>query len=53
MNGKEIIEKLGFTNNALKYHNKNIYAKLGVTSRKELMQYAAILKQKNHNKTIS
>ena len=50
---KEIIEKLGFTNNALKYHNKNIYAKLGVTSRKELMQYAAILKQKNHNKTIS
>ena len=51
--GKEIIEKLGFTNNALKYHNKNIYAKLGVTSRKELMQYAYILKQKNHNKTIS
>ena len=47
--GKEIVEKLGFTNNALKFHNKNIYAKLGVTSRKELMQYAVILKQRNRN----
>lgn len=44
---KGIIEKLGFSNNALKFHNKNIYAKLGVTSRKELMQYAVILKEKN------
>lgn len=47
--GKEIVEKLGFTNNALKFHNKNIYSKLGVTSRKELMQYAVILKQRNRN----
>ncbi|MBU5451205.1 response regulator transcription factor [Acetivibrio sp. MSJd-27] len=47
--GKEIVEKLGFTNNALKFHNKNIYSKLGVTSRKELMQYAVILKRKNNN----
>ena len=47
--GKEIVEKLGFTNNTLKFHNKNIYAKLGVTSRKELMQYAVILKQRNRN----
>lgn len=47
--GKEIVEKLGFTNNALKFHNKNIYAKLGVTSRKELMQYASILKQRKLN----
>ena len=48
--GKEIVEKLGFTNNTLKFHNKNIYAKLGVTSRKELMQYSVILKQRNCNK---
>ena len=48
--GKEIVEKLGFTNNTLKFHNKNIYAKLGVTSRKELMQYSVILKQRNYNK---
>ena len=47
--GKEIVEKLGFTNNALKFHNKNIYSKLGVTSRKELMQYAVILKQRIRN----
>ena len=50
--GKEIINKLGFSNNALKYHNKNIYAKLGVTSRKELMQYAIILKQKQSKNTL-
>lgn len=50
--GKEIINKLGFSNNALKYHNKNIYAKLGVTSRKELMQYAIILKQKQNKKHL-
>ena len=45
--GKEIVEKLGFSNNALKFHNKNIYAKLGVTSRKELLKYAVLLKQRN------
>ena len=45
--GKEIVEKLRFSNNALKFHNKNIYAKLGVTSRKELLKYAVLLKQRN------
>ena len=40
---KEIVEIMGFTNNALKYHNKNIYSKLGVSSRKELLMYAALL----------
>lgn len=42
---KEIVEILGITDNGLKYHNKNIYSKLGVSSRKELLRYVAILKQ--------
>ena len=42
---KEIIEILGITDNGLKYHNKNIYSKLGVSSRKELLRYVTIMKQ--------
>ena len=42
---KEIVEILGITYNGLKYHNKNIYSRLGVSSRKELLRYVAILKQ--------
>ncbi|MBR2044417.1 MAG: hypothetical protein IJ946_08805 [Clostridia bacterium] len=34
---KEIREKMNITENTLKYHNKNIYGKLGVTSRKQLV----------------
>ena len=30
--------------NTLKYHNKNIYAKLGVSSRKQLVMIASLLK---------
>ena len=47
---KEVIAKLGITENTLKYHNKNIYGKLGVKSRKELLQcikYMQILENKN------
>ena len=33
---KDIVVLLDFSENALKYHNKNIYSKLGVASRKEL-----------------
>lgn len=36
---KDIISQLGITENTLKYHNKNIYSKLGVKTRKELLQY--------------
>ncbi len=43
---KEIMEIMGITINGLKWHNKNIYMKLGVPSRKELLRYAAIMKQK-------
>ncbi len=39
----EIMEILGIKENTLKYHNKNIYSKLGVSSRKELLRYATIM----------
>lgn len=37
---KEILEILHITENTLKYHNKNIYSKLGIASRKELIHMA-------------
>ena len=37
---KEILEQLHITENTLKYHNKNIYSKLGVSSRKQLKEIA-------------
>lgn len=46
---KEISSRLGITENTLKYHNKNIYGKLGVKSRKELLQcvkYMRLLESK-------
>lgn len=36
---KDIIEELNITENTLKYHNKNIYSKLGVSSRKQLLEF--------------
>ncbi len=41
---KEIAQILHITENTIKYHNKNIYSKLGITSRKQLLRYA-VLKQ--------
>lgn len=35
---KEIMATLNIKENTLKYHNKNIYGKLGVSSRKELLE---------------
>lgn len=40
---KEILKELNITENTLKYHNKNIYGKLGVSSRKQLREIAAAL----------
>lgn len=37
---KEILSEMSITENTLKFHNKNIYSKLGVTSRKQLIVYA-------------
>lgn len=42
---KEIVAILEITENTLKFHNKNIYNKLGVSSRKQLLRYAALMKQ--------
>ena len=36
---KEIMTSLCIKENTLKFHNKNIYQKLGVTSRKELLEF--------------
>ncbi len=36
----EIRSELDITENTLKYHNKNIYSKLGVSSRKQLLEIA-------------
>ncbi len=41
---KEILVLADINQNTLKYHNKNIYAKLGVTSRKQLLEFAALMK---------
>lgn len=46
---QEVMAKLNITENTLKYHNRNIYSKLGVSSRKELLQihkYISSLKVK-------
>lgn len=40
---KDILETLNITDNTLKYHNRNIYSKLGVKSRKQLLMYMTLL----------
>ncbi len=37
---KDIMEQLNIKENTLKFHNKNIYGKLGVSSRRELISIA-------------
>lgn len=39
---KEIMALTGIKENTLKYHNRNIYSKLGVSSRKQLLRFAAL-----------
>ena len=41
---KDIMATLNITENTLKYHNRNIYSKLGVSSRKQLLQIANAIK---------
>ncbi len=41
---KEIMATLNIKENTLKYHNKNIYGKLGVSSRKQLLEFARDIK---------
>lgn len=40
---KDIMAELNIKENTLKYHNKNIYSKLGVSSRKELKKIATAI----------
>jgi DNA-binding CsgD family transcriptional regulator len=42
---KEIMEILDIKENTMKFHNKNIYSKLGISSRKQLLKFAALKKQ--------
>ena len=44
---KEIMVVVNINENTLKYHNRNIYSKLGVSSRKELLLYAALMKEEH------
>jgi DNA-binding CsgD family transcriptional regulator len=41
---KDVMSELNIKENTLKFHNKNLYSKLGVTSRKQLLSIAAQLK---------
>ena len=40
---REILKALNIAENTLKFHNKNIYSKLGVTSRKQILEYVKAL----------
>ena len=44
---KQILQNLSITENTLKYHNKNIYGKLGVSSKKQLLQIHHATNAKN------
>ena len=50
-NAKEIMAILNIKETTLKYHNRNIYDKLGVASRKELLRYAALMRQEKEGGT--
>ncbi len=47
---KEITEVTGIKESTLKFHNSNIYEKLGVSSRKQMLRYAALYTQDNGGK---
>lgn len=42
---QDVLQTLHIKENTLKYHNKNIYSKLGVSSRKQLLQIARYLQE--------
>ncbi|MBR2723897.1 MAG: hypothetical protein IKB72_00450 [Ruminococcus sp.] len=42
---QEITVILGIQENTMKYHNKNIYGKLGVSSGKQILRFAASKQQ--------
>ena len=46
----EIAAILGITTNTMKYHNRNIYSKLGISSRKQLIQFATLKQHQDKKK---
>ena len=48
---KEILSVAAIKESTLRYHNKNIYSKLGVNSLKQLLRYAALMQQDDKGKT--
>lgn len=46
---KEIADILHVRESTLKFHNHNILEKLGVSSRKQMLRYATLLKQESQN----
>ena len=47
MSTAQIMEQLQIKENTLKFHNKNLYGKLGVCSRKQLLRLAAMQMRQN------
>ena len=47
---RDIIEATGIKESTLKFHNSNIYEKLGVASRKQMLRYATLYMQENGGK---
>ena len=48
---KQILIDLGIKENTLKFHNKNIYGKLGVSSRKQLLEICRAIRE-NEKKSL-
>lgn len=46
-NAEEILQICAIQQSTLKYHNHNILSKLGVSSRKQMLRYATLLKQES------
>ena len=42
---KEVLKEMNILENTLKFHNKNLYGKLGVSSRKQLIEYAKAINE--------
>lgn len=49
-NAKQIAQLLNITENTLKFHNKNIYSKLGISSRKQLLRFATLKQHQDKKK---
>ena len=45
------MEIINIKQTTLKYHNRNIYNKIGVSSKKQLLNYMALYTRENKQKT--